>query len=189
MKGMAIRDSNYWKGLITGVVCVLIGFGLTVVWDQYKWNRDIKERERAVLKAIGEDIEENVILLRQNETLLSAELNFLAQEKSTVFPFRVLKEGFWDLAKVNLPRSLAENPQGIQRLRDVSQFTSRYNEVLRARENWHVNNQPMENYGRRLEYYDKELLRLQGLLQEKNAALLKLLEPEAHAPNPSQSNP
>ncbi|MGB2936938.1 MAG: hypothetical protein WBD05_01870, partial [Phycisphaerae bacterium] len=159
------------------------------VWDQHKWNRDIKERERAVLKAIGEDIEENVSLLRQNETILAGELNILAQKKSMVFPLRVLKEGFWDLAKVNLPRKLVENPQGIQRLRDVSQFTSRYNEVLRARENWQVNNQALDNYGRRLEYYDKELLRLQGLLQEKHVALRNLLEPEAHAPNPSQSNP
>ncbi len=145
---------------ISGVVATSIGFGLAVLWDVYKWNRDTGARDVAVMSALNDDLEANLSLIEMNESILLAEMEVLKEKKSVVRPLQTLREGFWDVAKFNLPKKLVENANALKTLKDISKETSYTNEVIRSRESWRANNSAMSNFESRLEIYNSDLLGL-----------------------------
>lgn len=101
--------SEWLAGFTSGVIAIIIGFILTMLWDTFRFKRESKKREETVLSAVKEELVSNSIVLQDNQTLLQKELEIIDEEKgSVVSPLNLLQSGFWDLVKINLPWKLTK---------------------------------------------------------------------------------
>jgi len=161
--------SEYWVGFASGVGAVLIGFILTMAWDLFKWNRELKKREETVLSAVKEELQNNLDLSKHIYRYLQEEFKVIDTNKTIVEALPILYVGFWDLIIINLPKKLLKTDVLIK-IRNVSQFTNIINEQIRSRENYRINNEAMSNYHSRIKLYDQILMghvvKLSRLLEE-----------------------
>ena len=162
----SLLAKDWFLGFLSGVAATILGFVLTIGWDVYKTRRDTNEREGTVLRALSEELRENKSALRSDLDLLRQELAVLAEQKSVVRPLLVFKVGFWDIAKVNLPKALLRG-DGLLKLRNVAALADDCNEQIRSRENYRIHNGAMSNYVDRMRLYDEPLL--QSLLKLETA--------------------
>ena len=159
--------SEHLRGIITGVIATIIGFGLSMTWDTYKYNRDVKQIERQVLAAFKYEVETNLHILKYNQALLQNEIKVLDKKKSMVAPLKLLDFGSWDLMKLHPPRSLVKVKKLVM-VRRIAQLSDEMNEQIRSRENYRIHNQATTNRHAVLKIYD-------GLLLKRSKILLELL--------------
>lgn len=148
---------SWLTGFLSGVIATIIGFIFTIIWDIYKYRRDIGSRDNTILTAIGEELRSNYEISTLNKNILLEEIKVLDENKSVVTPLCFLQSGFWELVKVNLPSALAKG-DSLLKIRKMAQSTNEINEVIRSRENYRVHNGAMSNYSSRLKIYDQILL-------------------------------
>lgn len=160
--------SEWLIGFISGVIAVIIGLILTMLWDNFKFKRESKQREEKVLSAVKEELVSNLDILQYNQVLLQTDIKIIDENKSVIAPLNLLQSGFWDLVKINLPQKLTKGDT-LVKIRKAAQLTDQINEQIRSRENHRINNQAMTNYNRRMKLYDETLL-------ESIEVLLKSLE-------------
>ena len=74
-----------WRGseFVAGVLSTLLGFGLAVLWDQYKYRRDIDQRDVAVIEVLRQEVRGNLELAKQDQKTLSDELILLAKSSTS----------------------------------------------------------------------------------------------------------
>ena len=131
----------------------MLGFIFTIVWDIKKAN----DNDNVILFAIKEEINENLNILEQNKKLIQTELSVIEINKSLVTPLSLLKCGFWDFVKLNLPKKL-NKPDLITKFRNLGQFVDNINENIRSRENYRIHNGAMSNYSSQLKMYDETIM-------------------------------
>jgi hypothetical protein len=169
----SLLQHDWFVGFLSGVVATLIGFGLTILWDIFKMRRETREREGRVLRALSEELSENRLIVAEDLKMVRHEIAVLAEEKTLVQPLALLKTGFWDVAKVNLPKALLQGDR-LLRLRAIAAQAESCNEQIRSRENHRVHNGAMSNFASRLKLYDEALERtlmaLQGTLDDYDKA-------------------
>lgn len=154
-----ILDSNEWLGgFISGVLATLIGFILTILWDIYKYRRDTKSRDDAVITAVNEELVANVFICESNKNALGQELKFLKEKKSLVSPISLFQNSTWDLLKINFPKQIGKDKDLLKKIRNLTQLIDHTNESIRSRENYRINNGAMSNYESRLQKYDENIL-------------------------------
>ncbi len=126
MKDWLLRllGAEWFKGFLSGVAATLLGFLLTMIWDIRKARIESLERDKRVMNAINEELLSNKRSLEQNRAMLQDELSALANNKSLLQPLSVMKTGFWDLAKVNLPKQFIFG-DSLTLLRNLVFFRSR----------------------------------------------------------------
>ncbi|MBA7503854.1 hypothetical protein ES706_02475 [subsurface metagenome] len=161
-------------GLITGVVAIIIGFALTMVWDNYKFKRESKKKEEIVLSAVKEELVSNLTKLQENRQLIEQELDLIGEEQRVLSPLNLLESGFWDLVKINLPQKLTEGDV-LLKIRKVALITDRTNEQIRSRENYRIHNQAMRGYISTLRQYDRMILSSITKLEESLKELQSML--------------
>jgi hypothetical protein len=152
---MNLYMSEWIKGFISGVFATAFGFGLTMLWDLYQ----SRKREKAILFAVSSDIYENIEVLKNNQSILEEELEILNKNKMIVNPLDLLRSGFWDLLKINLPFTHVRNQKLLLKIIEVAQLTNSVNETIRSRENYRIHNQAMTDYTFRMKSYDEILLK------------------------------
>ncbi|MCW5201367.1 hypothetical protein VU02_00945 [Desulfobulbus sp. N2] len=160
---------------IIGVGATSIGFSFAVLWDVYKWKRDIGARDVAVMSSLLDDLESNFSIIAMNESILLAEQTILKQNETVVRPIQILRESFWDVTKLNIPKQLVENPNVFKKLKNIFLYTSYANEMIRSRESWRINSSAMSHFEIRLEIYNDELLQTLVPLKEKINEIKKCL--------------
>ncbi len=163
-RGLLAKD--WFLGFLSGVAATVFGFALTISWDIYKMQHDTRVREETVLRALSEELRENKAVLERDVDVLRQELAVLAERRSVVQPLSVLKIGFWDIAKVNLPKALLAGER-LLKLRNVASLADGCNEQIRSRENCRMHNGAMSNFSERMRAYDEPLV--QSLLALKAA--------------------
>ena len=163
-------------GFISGVAATVFGFILTIGWDIYKMRQDEHDREQTVIRALREELIENKAVADQNVTILNLELDVLAQDKSVIKPLLVLKTGFWDIAKVNLPKTLFVGDR-LLKLRNLVSLAEDCNEQIRSRENYRIHNGAMTNFSTTMRLYDEPLLQELNALKASAADCEKLVTP------------
>lgn len=174
--------------ILPGAIAVLIGFLLATSRDELKAYREQGRRDRAVLRAIREEIDANRGLLTNNQALVKQELKDLAATGArTVNPLDPVQSGFWDLVKRDLPRSIAEAEDSLPAVREAARLTGQVNQMIESRERFkatlagihgftsgHGPGMPgldeLAAYDRLLETFQRELLeaidRLDPVLEE-----------------------
>ena len=161
-------SSEFIKGLIAGVAATLIGFGLTMCWDNYKFRRDIQEREAVVLAVLQQEVTTNLELATRNQKALTEELDLLRQDRTLVQPLAVLHVGAWDLVRVNIPRKIASNQRQLVKIARMAQAAEDANESIRSRETYRTFNGASSNFLSVMRAYDEHL-------QKETASLLALI--------------
>lgn len=162
-----ILRTEWFSGFISGVAATILGFLFTILWDIYKARRETFERDSNVIKAIDEELLSNKKALQQNLEKLEREFIFLGEDKVLVQPLFLLKTGFWDLAKLNLPKKLLRGNR-LVRLRNITFLAEQVNEEIRSREGYRIHNGAMSNYIKRMRIYDESLV---GILQDLSAEM------------------
>ena len=156
-----LLNTEWFVGFLSGVAATILGFVLTITWDIRKRRSESQERDEAVMNAINEELLTNKRSLQQNLFRLERELSVLGEDKSIVQPLFTMKTGFWDLAKVNLPKKLLVG-DALARLRNLVFLAEQFNDEVRSRENYRIHNAAMSNYSTRMKMYDESLA---GILQ------------------------
>lgn len=160
--------------LITGVIAVIIGFALSMVWDNYKFKRESKKKDEIVLSAVKEELVSNLTKLQENRQLIEEELDLIDEKRRVLSPLNLLESGFWDLVKINLPQKLTEGDV-LLKIRKVALISERTNEQIRSRENYRIHNQAMTGYISTLRQYDKMILSSITKLEESLKELQSML--------------
>lgn len=150
--------SQWMSGFLSGVAATLVGFLFTVLWDVYKYRRDVSERDKQILKVVQHDLEENRHLIIENRSMLDQELKIIDQRKELVRPLLLLKTGFWDLLKANLPRRLVKNIELLERIQALSLIANHINEGIRSRQNYKNASSAMTNYNSTIRIYGEILV-------------------------------
>ena len=155
---LGLLRTEWFIGFLSGVAATILGFIFTMIWDTRKMRRESRERDKTVINAIKEELLANRKSTAQNLIWLQREIVILSEEKTLTTPLCLMKTGFWDLAKVNLPKSLLVGDK-LGRLRDLGFLTEYVNEAIRSRENYRIHNESMTNYTDRLRTADELLIK------------------------------
>src|SRR5262245_19112627 len=138
--------SDWVTGFISGVGATLLGSATTMLWDQYKYRRDASDRDRALVRALHHEFNENSSLIEQNGKILSEELKITDSRSHIITPLTLLKSGFWDLIKSNLSAGLIRHETLLAVARDVALLTDSINETIRSRQNFKDTSGAMSNF-------------------------------------------
>jgi len=106
----------------------------------------------------------NTPVVEKNQKDVAEELNRLKKGEWLLNPLEPLESGFWNLAKLNLPKSMDVNDGSLGDLQRVARLTFKVNEAIRSREAFRVTNQESPTFNIKLEGYDQFLHRLQAEL-------------------------
>jgi hypothetical protein len=154
------------SSIISGGVVAIIAFLLAVAWDTLKYRRDVGRHDHAVLAAIRMELAANPPVVEENQRQVAEELERLPQGEWLLNPLEPLEAGFWNLAKLNPPRSVSATADSLGTLQRVARLTFKVNEVIRSREAFRVGNQELPTFKTRLGGYDQLLHKLQAELVE-----------------------
>ncbi len=127
-------SQQFLTGLLTGVLATTIGFGLTMLWDLWKFRREDNRKTAAVLLAVEHELIENLEIAKANKQLLEAEIPVLDEGKHLIAATLPFKQGIWELLKINLPDKLLEKESLLAMLRDIYMATSHINEGMSSRQ-------------------------------------------------------
>jgi hypothetical protein len=166
--------TDWWSGFTAGVVATIIGFVLTTVWDQWKYKRDVKQREEALSTAVKEELKANLKILQGNQSRLQASLEGIEAEKELVAPVSFLKNGSWEVVKITPPRKWIQG-NILTQISEITISIDLINEMIRSRENYRIANQALTGLLQRLKKYDEMLLTQCQILREALEKLQLLL--------------
>ncbi len=149
--------SEYYAGFVTGVFATLLGFALTISWDLIIRSRDKTKKDNAVLKILKQEVQNNIDMLRSNQTILSDEIESIKTKSYYVTPLMPLQESMWQIISLNMPKKIINNVEILELLRVSLQDVRNVIEVMNSRENYRISNTSMTNYNNRMKIYDETL--------------------------------
>lgn len=129
-------SDEFLTGLITGVLATTLGFGLTMLWDLWKFRREDGRRNAAVLRAVKHELNENLEIATSNKKLLEAEIPVLEEGKHLIVATVPFKQAIWELLKVNLPEKLLEKESLLSTLSNLAMAASHLNEGMSSRQTY-----------------------------------------------------
>jgi hypothetical protein len=103
--------SEFWTGALSGLLCTLVGFGFTILWDNQKYSRDVDQRDAAVIGVLRQETSENLELTTKDQEIISDEFDSLKNSNTLIRPLVLLKVGAWDLIRVGIPKKLTDQNQ------------------------------------------------------------------------------
>ncbi len=161
-----------WETLLVGGF-TLFGFLLAIGWDLLKTERGNRQREKSLFQAATAEVAAVSATVTNNQNLVRQELDLLSQQspRHLVTPLDPVPGGFWDVVKLNPPRTFVRDPETLTKVRDVARRTDQINEIIRSRETFRVGNlvaisnlSNLSNAGEVLRIYDEHLERFQDEL-------------------------
>ncbi len=156
--GNAFLESEWFRGFVAGAFATVFGFLLTVLWEVIKSNRDSKQKDKAILLAIEQDLIAGAELATRNIKLLNQELVGLETGLTLTIALERFYSGFWDLVKVNVPKQILNSENGLRNLRGIAAFMSEANATIDSREQYKITNYNVHNYHERLKDYNTKLV-------------------------------
>jgi hypothetical protein len=150
--------------IIGGGIGPTVAFLLAVAWDTLKDRRDIGRHDQAVIVAMRMELAANLPVVEKNQSDVTEELERLPRGESLLNPLEPLEAGFWNLAKLNTPKSISTNTDSLANLQRVARLTFQVNEVIRSREAFRIGSQESPTFKTKLGGYDQLLHRLQAEL-------------------------
>lgn len=148
---------EFLVGLASGVLATLLGFGLTVWWDNHKFSRDIEQRDTAIIEALRQETSTNLETATRNQRILAQEIAVIDQGKALVEPLGLFQVGAWDLMRVNIPRRTAGNERRLLKIGRMAQTAQELNDLIRSRENFRTFNAISSSFVTVMRIYDEQL--------------------------------
>jgi hypothetical protein len=144
-----------------------------MIWDIYKYKRDKKEKEKTVTSAVEKELKQNISILLNNKGILEKELTLIENGKAIITPLNRLKNGFWDLIKIHLPKKY-DNPDYLLKIDEVFSLINIVNNQIRNREMFKINNKALSSYNSILKVYDEYINDLTIKLIDEISKLLEM---------------
>ena len=142
---------------IVGAITTLLGFGLSVLWEESKHRRDRKERHERAISLINEDLTDNLKIIKANLELLRKELTILKKKRVLVLPLTNLNSSFWDLLKSDIDRSRISDGD-LKSLGDVYYNILVVNTDIDSRQAFRIYNESMNKFENRMKQYDEIII-------------------------------
>jgi hypothetical protein len=147
-----------FPSFIAGVAATVIGFLLTIVWDVYKTRTENTRRHTAVLAVIRDETATNIDRLTQYRDFFPREIALIdAEKKYFIAPLLALAVPSLTLVAIDTPAVL-DSPKQLATLRQIASNVEIFNETLRSRETYRINNQALSGLTDTLKTYDSLLL-------------------------------
>jgi len=146
--------TDWQSGFTAGVAATIVGFVLTMIWDAYKYRRDTLRRENSMIKGLIHELYENRELSTENRNIIKEDLEALENKKTLIRPLLLLKSGFWDYLKFNIPNRLLDNMELLEKLKDISLLAEHVNETIRSRQNYKDTSSAMGDFGESIRMKD-----------------------------------
>jgi len=141
-----------WEvGFISGVGATIIGFILTMLWDVYKFRRDITGKETSIMNIVKYEVEENRNASVENSKLLEEENAIISSGSVLVPPLLNMKSGYWGILIANTPRNLLKNTELLEKIQSVAILSGHINEQIKSRQMYKDTNSAMTNFKNTLE--------------------------------------
>ncbi len=159
-----------WETLLSGGGLTLFGFLLAMGWDLLKTERGNRQREKSLFQAALAEVTAVSATVTNNQIYVRKELDLLSQQtpQHLINPLDPVPGGFWDVVKLNPPRTFVRDPETLTKVRDVARRTDQINEIIRSRETFRVGNllaiSTVSNADGILRSYDEHLERFQDEL-------------------------
>jgi hypothetical protein len=151
------RSNGLRDAFLAGMLSTLLGFSLAAGWDEYKYRRDITQRDDAVIEVLRQEVTENLELVRQNENMLADDVLFLEKSQTLVHPLALLKVGAWDLMRVSIPKRIVVDQSQLLKIEHMEQIADGINNLVRSRENFRISNPSASTLFPVISTYDKKL--------------------------------
>jgi hypothetical protein len=119
--------------VLSGGAVALVAFAVAWARDEYVRHRQRRQKDRAVLAAIAEEVAANLRIAENNRNLIRHDLGLLDQGRSLVNPLDPLELGFWELVKLDPPRGLLLDASALAAVRKVARLTGQVNQMLHSR--------------------------------------------------------
>jgi len=146
--------TDWESGFTAGVAATIVGFVLTMIWDGYKYRRDVISRESSLIKGLIHELYENRELATENKDIIKGDLESLKTQKTLLRPLLILKSGFWDYLKFNIPNKLLKNTDLLEKLKNISLLAEHINETIRSRQNYKDTSSAMIKFGETIKTKD-----------------------------------
>lgn len=144
-------------GIIIGVITTLIGFFLSLLWENFKLKKEKEAKRNQFFQIVKEELLENKKLLISNINVLKIEVPILNHKKTLVWCLSPLKNSFWDLFKSNFDLDYLSN-NNLKKLRNINLNIIGLNSTIISRESHKINNGAMSNYYNTFKLYDQRLI-------------------------------
>lgn len=145
-----------------------------MIWDILKYNRDKKNKEKTIVSAVEKELAQNISVLINNKDILEKELKLIdKQGKTIITSLSRLKNGFWDLVKIHLPKKY-DNPDFLLKTNNVFTLTDILNDQIRNREAFKINNMALNNYNETVKIYDQLINKIIEELIDETSGLLEM---------------
>jgi len=158
---MKISDRAYQVALL--IIGAILGLGLAMGWDTWKYHRERGDRAQAVRTAMAEDILQNRRVAAKNVAFLRKDVEALENGGPLVGSVCPLSDAFWDLARLD---TSILTPQIMRSMRLTSDLVRRTNSVIQTRNHYWLANMAMSGYRQDLQKLDTVLLQLHTQLEK-----------------------
>jgi hypothetical protein len=154
---------------------VLFGFLLAIAWDLVKFRRERGARQRAAIVGLREELVANRERAGSNATMLAVdEREYQPENKTMINPLMSLETGAWALARLNLPKGLAEDTDLVQRLQTIDHIATDVNTTIASRETFKIQTvqaprapEGLQGYAKILTYRQQDLIqRIEEILPD-----------------------
>jgi DNA-directed RNA polymerase subunit N (RpoN/RPB10) len=156
-----------------GVISVLIGFVIVVLWDRYK----ARIQEKNSLTTIVQELEVNRIIGCDNRNILLQEQEWIRLGQLNLKPLTKLNHDFSTFLTMNCPSVFKNQIQLLEEVRKISKLTKEINEVIQSRESYKINNGAMSNQVSVITKYDGFLVNMFVELEMLLPKFIKLIKP------------
>jgi hypothetical protein len=119
------------NALAVSVITVVLTALFVIRWDTHKANKEREERDRAVLRAVLEEIGANIVTIAFNKKTVDDEM---AAGETAVIPLTPLSSEYGSLLVAQLPRKLTKDAELLTDIQAVMRVTASANELMRRRE-------------------------------------------------------
>lgn len=152
-------QQEFINGFLAGIGATTFGFVLTMIWDYWKSTQQRKQLQNNLLILLSDELKYNILVIKNNKSLLTQELNYLKENKSIVNALDIPREDFWEMFKLNYDYRFF-SVERVKLIKDVYYITSSIIENIKSRENYRISNQAMSNFHIRMQKYNEILLNL-----------------------------
>jgi hypothetical protein len=148
-------------------------FVLATARDEFVRYRQRRDKDRATLAAIAEEVAANIRTAENNRNLVRHELQQLIPNGERILnPLDPLELGFWEIVKIDPPQALIHDTPALASIREVARLAGQVNQMLQSREAFRVASPTLTmhtregapSWARELAGYDQLLDRFLGEL-------------------------
>ncbi|MGE0793469.1 MAG: hypothetical protein AB7V77_04810 [Candidatus Woesearchaeota archaeon] len=153
-------------GIIIGTITTMIGFFMSLLWEDFKLKKELEDKKNQFLQLVTEEIKENADILTHNLSILNEEKEAMNTKGVVVMALSPLKYSFWDLLKSHFDVKFLSEKE-LKKIRDISLDVLSLNATMQSREMFRINNKALTNYLNSLKTYDEFIYALSKTLLNK----------------------